>query len=393
MKCSNCGTELISGNNICPSCGALNIGFDVSPVQSNVIEETQNTAEQPVDNTIQEQPTVVNETIAQTPVEETIVEETVPVTNYQVDENTTPEVLTLDNENMKKDSLDISSGSTSSNYEEVSTTEVVDESPTINKEIEHIDIRIPDRSNTTNEVVEDIEDIDALSGEIKEVPVNKKSFKIPKLSKKALVNVGIYLSIFVVGILVGKIFLATNYCKTQTVNKKVNTKVSYIADGKNNTTNVSGYTYKIPEAYKYDTNDGGLVVYSSDDTFKIFIKPTNVSYQDYSGAKTSLKATLQENGLTVNDIKEIKHNETKYLIAELVSLNTNRMVLFREADEAFYIEVVFNDNNYNYDVINIIDDILKNANKEVSTSKVEPIKFNDYSSLLEKTAKYNKEMK
>ena len=194
----------------------------------------------------------------------------------------------------------------------------------------------------------------------------------------------LFVVVFLIGLVVGaKSFSTTIYSNQSNVNANQNTNAR-VSDGKNNTTNAGGYIFQVPSKYYYDKTSDGLLVYDTNDSFRIFIKPLTGNYDDVANAKTSVKATLENAGISVTTIKEITISDNEFLIAETIDGLQNRLVAFTSGGDntVFFIEIVTKSNSYDYDCLDLARDIKANAKKNDNTSDMEKIKVNDTSSLI-----------
>lgn len=409
MNCINCGKPLLEGSPICPVCGAnneLNTSTQVmenQPTANNVVPETNPSA---LNNNDDLDKTQLLEPISQgtetAPASENvnsldgdIMELDDEDEKVTITENMAPPTLTVDEENLAQGAEDLTNENSVSTYSnEAITEQETEEKEEKARQEERVDIAIPSVSEvkevslpsdgTAPEIQESAATVgDASNTEtVLEEPNKKKKFKlnIQKGSKNVPKNLMIIVAIIflVVGILLGKAFFSKNYCSTNVgQNRSVvsKNKVKYVSDGKNNTTNVGGYTYKIPEIYTYDKSDGGLFIYDEADSFRIYIRTDAGLYTDLTGAKNSIRATMVENGVNVENVRELKSNDVEFLIFETITRLNNRIIAFADAkeDHVFYLEIVNVNNGFDYDVLDIAADILKNANPEGTTTAMEKI--------------------
>lgn len=328
--------------------------------------------------------------------------------HVEITENMAPPTLNVEKENLTQGAGDLSNDASVSTYskeaEEEQRQEEIDEQT---RQDERVDIAIPsvgavtevsmpsdgsapEVSESSTTVGENTSGVVAL-----ENPSKKKKFKITlaKGSKNVPKTLMIVVAIIflVIGVLIGKALFSKNYCSTNTgANRSVvsNKKVKYVNDGKNNMTNINGYTYKIPEQYTYDKSNGGLIVYGEDDLFKIYIKTDDALYSDLTGAKNSIRASMQENQVNVSSVKELKVNDVEFLVFETATKLVNRMIAFADAgqDQIYYLEIVDANNSYDYDVLDIAADIIKNANYEDIDSSMEKIEITDVADVSIKAA-------
>lgn len=409
MNCTNCGKPLLEGSPICPVCGAnneLNANTQVmenQPTTNNVVPETNpNTLNNNVDLDKTQLLEPISQVTEAAPASENvnlldgnIMELDDEDEKVTITENMAPPTLTVDEENLAQGAGDLANENSVSTYSnEAITEQETEEKEEKTRQEERVDIAIPSVSEvkevslpsdgTAPEIQESAATVgDASNTEtVLEEPNKKKKFKlnIQKGSKNVPKNLMIIVAIIflVVGILLGKAFFSKNYCSTNVgQNRSVvsKNKVKYVSDGKNNTTNVGGYTYKIPESYTYDKNDGGLLIYDEADSFRIYIRTDAGLYTDLTGAKNSIRATMVENGVNVENVRELKSNDVEFLIFETITRLNNRIIAFADAkeDHVFYLEIVNVNNGFDYDVLDIAADILKNANPEGTTTAMEKI--------------------
>ena len=115
-----------------------------------------------------------------------------------------------------------------------------------------------------------------------------------------------------------------------------------------------------------------------------YITEANAAATNSANAKASVKATLENSGLYVGNIKEIILGDNAFLVAETSKDLNNRLYAFTSGEEGnvFFIEIVTSDNKYNYDCLDLANDIKTNAKKNDKVSSMEKIKVLDMSSLI-----------
>ena len=380
MVCPNCNTTIDDNSTSCPNCG-VQFNTNTGMINNNQPEMVNNNQTEII-NTNQE----VNNTNVNNSDEDVVI----------ITENMAPPELAVNQENMMAGVGDLSSGASMSSYAPVEKTEEVLEDNNA-KIPDRVDFAIPkvtapDTSDTIpdgsvpviGEQTTILTEEDAPKKDVTNIKVGGKVLKI-KTGKNLGLPMVLVIAVLtlIIGIFLGKMLFSKNYCTTTTRKTNNVEKVKFVADGKNNKTNVGSFTYKIPENYIYDKTAKGLLVYDKKDTFRIYIKTTNGSYENMSGAKLSIKETLKENGTTVNNIKELNIESKNYLIIETVHGMSNRLIAFSDAshDYVYYIEIVSSSNNYEYDILDIAADIVKNAEYQEVMSKMEDISVNDVSDI------------
>ena len=250
---------------------------------------------------------------------------------------------------------------------------------------------IPDSSKKEAELIKN-EDL----SKVHNVKKGKIKFNISILKKSVPMSFTILIGVLamIVGGYIGKTLFPTvifNNRASQSINQNAAARV---ADGKNNTTQAGNYTYKIPEKYVYDKSSHGVLIYDTADTFRIYIRGQEGIYNDIANAKTSVKATMEEKGLFIKNIKEASIKEHPYIIAEAIDNLNNRLIAFTKATDkdVFYVEIVTSSNNYDYSVLELADDILTNAKYNEETSAMEKIEVNDIATLIINAAEVYKSL-
>ena len=424
MKCSLCGTELQPGNNICPSCGALNMGFEQqapaaptsTPVQSapaptptsgpQIIDDTPAQAvpqQQPLEvapqaqeQPVQEQPVNENATDLDN---DGVIEEFEDLDSGEAEVvNATADMeapsLEVEQEHLADGAMDISSSQNVATYNPDEVVEETTEEQSGPKEVgpdfQIPEVQEPDKVELNENGIQEVKTTGKTVGEIQEV---KEKFSLKIFKKKTLPRnlvIILVVSALVIGLLLGAtLFAKQTYTPKSASSKKQNVTIAHVSDGKNNTTYAGKYKFQIPDKYEYDKSNDGLVVYAKDDSFKIFIKAVDGSYEHVINSKDSIKRSLMASDNSgVNNIKEEKINNTNYLIIEFTNITRNRLLAIRQGpnDNLFYIESTTNDDNYNYSTIDIADDIINNAEYTDSLSTMEKIVIEDYGAMISAVA-------
>ena len=210
-----------------------------------------------------------------------------------------------------------------------------------------------------------------------------KSFPLPFVIIVAIVGL-------VLGVVVGSTLFGTQtYTKGSYNRSNINAdELPRVADGKNNVTKAGAFTFTIPKDYFYDNLEGGVAIYDSKDTFRIYIRADEGSYNDLATAKTSVINTLTEQKMSVNNYKETTINKKNYVVIETTTNVVNRMIAFTDAghDYIFYVEIVTKDNQFNHDLISVVDDLVKATKYDEKISQMEAIGVYDISEVVIKAS-------
>lgn len=420
MNCGNCNNPLTPGNNVCPTCGALNMPLpNVGEVnnQGTPVAEV-HTPEQPVEQVPTQEPTP-NESLVQDNPSTELEHHEEP--NTPITADMAPPTLNIEEDNLTAGVTDISNAniSTYAPEELANQQEAIEEAE--EREEERVAIAIPEvKAPVINENVPVDENgvpIVENNGEIKPTEVvaetNKKKnmLKLPKTIKignkdikipdmksgkqisVSLATIGLVV-VFIIGLVVGQMFFSKSVYVPTTVNTRTETDITQVADGKNNITKAGAYTYKIPEAYNYDRRDGGVAVLDKKDDFRLFLRAVPGSYEDLASARVSVMETVKEQGVTVVSYKETLVEKKNYVVIESTIGMTNRLLAFTDAgnDYVFYIEIVNYNNTYDYNVLDLADDIIRNAVYDQDESDIELIPTKDISEIVIKASQEYKQL-
>ncbi len=372
MNCHNCNTPLNPDSNVCPNCGTLN---GVNPSNNNFMIDLDD-----------------EEDMESSP---------------QITENMAPPSLDVQEENLTAGVKDIGASNNISTYGETPVEETKEENN--QTEESSVDIEIPKvQTPVANVDMPSDGSAPSIDGEISTVgeahnldvstvKLGKKTLKIKMgKSKKVpqVILIGGIVVFFILGVLVGSTVFKQNVCVSTTSKNrnKTTSKINYVSNGKNNETKAGSYTYKIPQNYNYDKQNGGVIIYSDTGDWRIFIKSEPGLYDDLATARVSVEETLKANNVTVNNIKETKIDDRNYLIVEATTRLQTRLIAFTDAknDHIFYIEVVTTDNTYNYDILKLANDIAKNATYDEKVSEIENIDVYDTSTMIITASEYHK---
>jgi hypothetical protein len=407
MKCSLCGTELLPGNNICPSCGALNMAFEqtqpsASTTSVSAMTNTPNVA--PVEQIqdleqIQQQNTPITEqnTADQPEIIDNFVDlDEGPIEEVKATADMAAPTLEVNQENLSSGVKDISSSGDVSTYdpeakEEVEETEEAPKEAGVNFALPEVQEATKDTQGMEiNEVSTPTETVGDENHQISDtsvVPEKKEKFSLKIFKKKVLPrNLVIILVVIalVIGVLLGSTMFGKQVYTPGTTRKTTQEKVPHVADGSNNITYNGKYLYKIPTDFDFDKTDTGILVYDKADEYRIFIKAVTGSYEYLANAKESITATLNNDKANVHSIKETAIGDNKYIVIEATVGTRNRLYALRAGNEdtVFYMEIVSKDYSYNYTALDIADDIINNAEYHDKYSTMESVDSVDMSDLI-----------
>lgn len=417
MKCSLCGTDLIPGNDTCPSCGALNMSFNQpqpAPASTPVPQAAAIEMPQMANQEDEELETLTPPPEAQ-PL--TSAPETVPITTQNdsdgdgiieqfedldageaevvnATEDMAAPTLEVEKEDLTAGASDMSASANVATYDpSQAQPEETNDEDNIPKEA-GVNFALPEikeaQADTQGMEINTIETKTQTVGEESKPKKFNFSLKILKNTSYPRNFVFILLAVFlIIGVLIGStVFGKKVYTPGGTTTKKNTEKIQHVGDGNNNTTYVNKYKYKIPDVYDYDKTDGGVIIYGGQDEFRVFIKAIDGNYDNVANAKESIKKSLEHDGVTVASILETSINDNRFVVVEGTIGPRNRLYGFRQGlnDNLFYVEVIAQDNSYYYAGLDIANDIANNAEYTDKYTKMEAAQFEDISPIVVTTA-------
>ena len=372
MKCSQCGTDLIQGNNICPSCGKDNTPEVTTNNQDNI-----------------EMPQVSIHQEDMTPdTSESILDEG-GVEELNVTENMSAPKLEIEQENLTSGTHDISNEENTATYDPTQDIPQ-DENVNLPKEAA-VNFQLPEVKEGTKDTqgmgIMQINTDNKTVGEVvppskKKFSINLKMFTSPTFSRKFVI-IAVIIALLIGGVIGSLVFGKQVYTPgTSRTTKKATVK--HVADGKNNVTFIGNYVYKIPTDFDFDRSNGGVIVYSQSDDYRIFLKSYKGNYDNIANAKESIRKSLENINIYVNSIVETVVKEQRYIVIEATYGTHNRLYAFRQGnnDDLFYIEIVATENKYDYDALNISEDIIANAEYNNKYTNMETIQYEDISAIV-----------
>ena len=367
MNCGNCGKPLTPGSSTCPHCGALNMGFqdevkvkqgDSSAVDLGLPDDVEEFIDEEQVVTNEDGPIVDNSNTAiipeitnhQKPEEEDIYGEDVDA--IEASKQATPEGIELDIPTVQEPTKPIENA--------MGINEVEDNKKTVGE------------VNTEDLINEGIE------------PRNKVAKIIIKMkrTKNIPVKLCVMLVIFfaVMGIITGKLVFSKNICYVNPVSD-LGKSSKIKSNGRKSITKVGSYTFKIPDDSVWDRGDDGLYIYSTDDSWRVYIQEQNGLYTNIANAKKSVKETVKNQNLAVDSVFEKEIEDKLFVIVNNTEDLTNRLTAFTDAghDKVFFVEIVTSTNTFSEEILVKIASILKDAEfVEEKETNMEKIKVKNF---------------
>lgn len=135
---------------------------------------------------------------------------------------------------------------------------------------------------------------------------------------------------------------------------------------------IDGYEFKIPTTLDYKADTDKLEIYNKDKTWTANIKTTSSIYSLLVDQKEELKSKFETSGYTVNKCETKEIDGYEILLFEVTEKNGYNMFLaysyLGSAKVAVY-SMYSTDNKYNYDALEEIVKIVKDATPNTSTTE------------------------
>ena len=384
MNCGNCGKPLEPGSSTCPHCGALNMGFQD---EVNVKKGDSSAVDLGLPDDVEE---FVDE-------EQVVTNENGPIVdNSNVD--IIPEITkqkTEEDEDIYGEDVDAIEKA-----KEIKPESIELDIPTVQEPVAPVEnaMGINEVDDKNKKTVGEV-NTEAANVEEGIEPRNKvaKIITRVKRTKTVPVKMCVLLVVFfaVMGIVTGKLVFSKNICiTTQRSDLGKSSKIK--SNGKKSETRIGSFIYKIPSDSIWDRGDNGLYIYSTDDSWRIYIKEEDGLYNNIATAKKSIKETVKANGLTVDNVVEKEIEEKLFVIINNTEINLNRLTAFTDAghDKVFFIEIVTATNTFSEEVLAKAANILKDVEYvEEQETNMEKIAIKNFANVIIKATDEYKELK
>ena len=152
----------------------------------------------------------------------------------------------------------------------------------------------------------------------------------------------------------------------------------------------NGFTFKIPTDLVYETtNEGGnetISIGDEDGTWMLTITPIQGSYNQMLANKNQLQSLMIQEGYNVSEIVEKTYGGMPFIVMEISEGGQNGLLTISKANSMYvFLSTAVNiDNEFDYDMLEEVADILRTAefNSETTNMKtVEGLNLDEISKL------------
>lgn len=140
----------------------------------------------------------------------------------------------------------------------------------------------------------------------------------------------------------------------------------------NYTVKHNGFSFSIPTNLIYIENQNSLAITNEEDTKAAYIEVLEGLYSQLVTNKNMLQGVYQEEGYTASVAKEETIGNIEFLTMELSTSGTNILLAFTKANSmnVFGVTIYNLDNEYDYDYLNTIANILTNSEYTGETNAI-----------------------
>ena len=138
----------------------------------------------------------------------------------------------------------------------------------------------------------------------------------------------------------------------------------------------NGFTYKIPTNLIYETMEDYIAVGDEEGTWMAYIFVAEGNYSSIVKNKAQLKSVFEEDGIVVDKMEEKNVNGVDALIFEISMSGESAIVGYSKANSmnVFAFEIYDVNSEINYDALEEVGGILKNAEYSEETQNINPSK-------------------
>lgn len=370
MNCKICGYPITGSDQFCKNCGTATNNTNV---QNNGVN---------IQAPIQQVQPAIGQEVAPQPVNNNPAPQVIPAMNFVQG----PESINQQENNMQQPINNIQQA-VSNNIpapQPVNSSQILEQNQNINNIGQPQNIEQVSNNNmqeTTNQPLQQPNNIIPETKEVPQPPVsieqpittNNPPQDNPQPTKQKnnnrqniLVGIALVLLIAVVAFFIIKKFLNKEpqpepNNEPQAVNKISNYTVKH-----------NGFSFKIPTNLIYVENEGSLAITNEEDTKAAYIEVMEGLYSQLVTNKNMLQGVYQEEGYTTSSVKEEAIGNNEFITMELSANGTNILLAFTKANSmnVFGVTIYNLDNEYDYDYLNTIANILTNSEYTGETNAI-----------------------
>lgn len=150
-----------------------------------------------------------------------------------------------------------------------------------------------------------------------------------------------------------------------TISSNINIEIPNVEVASVTSVEYKGNNYEIPDKYMYEVNDDSLIITDSN-LWVTNIQIVDDKYDDILDYKDKFKENIEIYNYEVNSVKEIEHNDFKYLIVDLKDDEITHIILYtmKDKNSTYAIELVYEKSDDYLSVMDEIRNILNTCKKE-----------------------------
>lgn len=203
-------------------------------------------------------------------------------------------------------------------------------------------------------------------------PQKNNSTKYILIGIGAVILIGIVILIF---ILTGKKETVTN--PNENLNNGGTTVVNNTSTYK---VNFSNFTFNIPNDYVYTTQNNMMLLSDNSGSWAVGITIIDGSYSQLFINKNSLQKTLKNGGYTSSAAVEKTIKGRSFITTEISKNGNNMLAAYSDAsmNKIFTLVIYTVNNNYDYNVLEKVADILNNAKYNATSNSITTTEIIDF---------------
>lgn len=142
--------------------------------------------------------------------------------------------------------------------------------------------------------------------------------------------------------------------------------------------NYGGFTFSVPDNMQYFEGDGYLIISNRENTWEAGLQVLEGSFDVIKSKINQIGSIMSNQGYTVNNVQNKTYNGVNFITMEAVIEGTNQLFVYAKLNSMYFagLNIINIDNEYDYDLLNDIASVVKNAtyNSESNNIKVGLIK-------------------
>jgi len=136
------------------------------------------------------------------------------------------------------------------------------------------------------------------------------------------------------------------------------------------------FQVSVPRQYLYELSGKQLIIYDEDETWLTVLECIGAKYSDLAREKMLLKAAFEQQGVTVESLKEKTVDGKEMIVAEVEHTGQKGSFIYTEADEnnVLYAAIASLDGTYGQEVLEELSSVI---------ASIEPASYSGYAANIE----------